>query len=197
MPLLSAIYALLSILTRWKSQVRILYAPPRLSSLSEVHEVRFRVRFSAQPWWLLAGALPACSPLPGDGRLVLVHVSQDFTPEQAAAVANGARYWDAVGARLRTDAAGQPVAGELTFEPSGIDLASDAWFDVATHTIRFDPCRLRKLTMLQIACLTAHEAGHALGLGHHDGAGIMRAKADQRYDLSEDDVAAFREVWPR
>src|SRR5262249_9676981 len=139
-------------------------------------------------------ASAGCSqPLPGDGRLVRVDVDAALasTPVQVVCddgtlatttlgpyVARGVRYWDAVGARLRTadELAGDaPVAAELhVVADSALDRALDgapafySELDGAVH-VNLEQLRARGdayYPEVEFAALFAHEAGHALGLGH-------------------------------
>ena len=170
---------------------------------------------------LLASA--GCSqPLPGDGRLVRVDVDPALasTPVQVVYddgtlatttlgpyVARGVRYWDAVGARLRTadELAGDdaPVAAELhVVADSALDRALDgapafySELDGAVH-VNLEQIRSRGdayYPEVEFAALFAHEAGHALGLGHEPACTGVMAQGCWLPALTAADVAQFARV---
>ncbi|HEX9104576.1 MAG TPA: matrixin family metalloprotease [Polyangia bacterium] len=122
-------------------------------------------------------------------------------------VARGARYWDAVGARLRTVAertpADGPVAAELHIvADSGLDRALDgapAFYSELDGAVHVDRAQLRArgdvyYPEVELAALFAHEAGHALGLEHEPaGSGVM-AQRCWLPALTAADVAQFERV---
>lgn len=162
----------------------------------------------------------ACRPsVPGDGRLVLVRVDaalatlpvqvvrDDGSPATVsleAYVAGGIRYWDAVGARLRTIAqrtpADGPVAAELDIvADSSLDRACDgapAFYSELDGAVHVDREQLRArgdayYPEVELRALFAHETGHALGLDHEPaGTGVM-AQRCWLPALTAADVAQF------
>lgn len=161
-----------------------------------------------------------CRPsVPGDGRLVLVRVERSLatlpvqvvrddgalvTASLAPYVADGMRYWDVVGARLRTvaqaTATDGPVAAELdVVADSALERACDgapafySALDGAVHVDREQLCARGDAWYpeVELRALFAHEAGHALGLEHEPaGAGVM-AQRCWLPALSGADVAQF------
>jgi hypothetical protein len=171
---------------------------------------------------------PGCRcPVPGDGRLVLVTlddrilehlvgvaltdrgVSQPLGPF----VARGARYWDSVGARLRTpdqladyEWNEAPSARTVHVEPTnGIEHAFDgaiAFYSDLDGFIRVDLSnpeldpRYGFYRPIDFESLFAHELGHALGLDHEPGCSGVMSPGCSLESLSSADVAQFRSVWP-
>jgi len=169
---------------------------------------------------LLASA--GCSQrLPGDGRLVRVTVAAslasmsvqvvrgDGTLATAALgpyVTRGVRYWDAVGACLRTDddiGPGETIAAELrVVADSALDRALDgapafySELDGAVH-VAADELRARGdvyYPEVELTALFAHEAGHALGLAHEPPCTAVMAQRCWLPALTDADTAQFVRV---
>jgi hypothetical protein len=169
---------------------------------------------------LLASA--GCSrPLPGDGRLVRVTVGASLastwvqvvradgtlaTTALGPYVRRGVRYWDAVGACLRTDddiTPGNPIAAELhVVADSALDRALDgapafySELDGAVH-VATDELRARGDTYypeVELTALFAHEAGHALGLAHEAPCTAVMAQGCWLPALTAIDAAQFARV---
>jgi matrixin len=163
-----------------------------------------------------------CSrPLPGDGRLVRVRVDASLaatmvqvvradgtlaTTALGPYVTRGVRYWDAVGACLRTDdevPAGAAIAAELhVVADSPLERLLDgapafySELDGAVH-VATDELRARGDTYypeVEFAALFAHEAGHALGLAHEQPCTGVMAQRCWLPALTAADVAQFVRV---
>jgi hypothetical protein len=163
--------------------------------------------------------------VPGDGRLVLVRVDaalaalpvqvvlDDGTLATASLepyVARGVRYWDAVGARLRTVAQRTPTDGPVAADlgivaDSALDRALDgapAFYSELDGAVHVDRAQLRAQADIyypevELAALFAHEAGHALGLEHERaGSGVM-AQRCWLPALTATDVAQFERLHGR
>jgi hypothetical protein len=166
-------------------------------------------------------------PVPGDGRLVLVTLDERIVEHLVGValtdrgvsqplgpfVARGARYWDKVGARLRTldqlaydeqDEAAR--ARTVHIEPtSGIEHAFDdaiAFYSDLDGFIRVDLSNPELdanhgfYRPIDFESLFAHELGHALGLDHEPGCSGVMSPGCSFDELSSIDVAQFRSIWP-
>lgn len=160
--------------------------------------------------------------VPGDGRLVLVVVDDavstlpinvvgaDGTLGQGQLgdyVAQGVRYWDAVGARLRTPEQvtaedGEPAATLHVVVASSTEHLFDgapAFYADVDGEIHVDLAQFRAkgstyYTATEFAAMFAHESGHALGLDHEPGcSGVMSQKC-WLPALTAADVAQFARV---
>lgn len=178
--------------------------------------------------WFVIMAVWVCgcaARVPGDGRLVVVTVD-DAVGEKlvsvvdadghvsarpfAEAVSAGARYWDSVGARLRTYDAlttaewNEKPAATVRIECSNAveDLTqgnASAWIDDTDGNIRINCSDAawkanNVYTAPQLAALFAHELGHALGLPHAAGAdhaAVMSPHSAITPALLPADVALF------
>lgn len=163
--------------------------------------------------------------VPGDGRLVLVIVDDGLantsvpviaadgarrTVSVGEAVQRGIRYWDQVGARLRTPEQataddGEPAAMLYVLPATTIgEMVDDssAWRDETDGNIYVAIDRILNAvkpdgayTVDALSSLMAHESGHAMGLEHHaDNSAIMHAQSPTRNNLSDDDIAQFCRV---
>ena len=170
----------------------------------------------------LAASAGCRATVPGDGRLVLVSVDAALavlpvhvvlgdgtlaTSSLEPYVARGIRYWDPVGARLRTaqqrTPADGPVAAELRIvADSALDHALDgapAFYSELDGTIYVDRGQLRArgdiyYHEVELTALFAHEAGHALGLVHEPtGSGVM-AQRCWLPALTATDIAQFERL---
>jgi hypothetical protein len=169
---------------------------------------------------LLASA--GCSqPIPGDGRLVRVDVDESVTSTIVQVVRSdgtlsrtalgpyvtrGVRYWDAVGACLRTAdeiAPGAVIAAELhVVADSALDRALDgapAFYSELDGAVHVDLEQLRArgdayYPEVELAALFAHEAGHALGLLHEPECTGVMAQRCWLPALTAADVAQFTRV---
>lgn len=171
-------------------------------------------------------AMAACSgcrhPVPGDGRLVLVQVDDalaalpvnvaqpDGTLAQAQLgdyIAQGVRYWDATGARLRTPEQvtaddGEPAATLQIVVASSVDHSLDgapAFYADIDGQIHVDPAQFRAkdgtyYAAVEFAAMFAHEAGHALGLDHEPGCTGVMSQQCWLPALTDADVAQFGRV---
>lgn len=135
--------------------------------------------------------------VPGDGRLVLVLVDDGLASATlattgddgittydlsiGAAVRQGARYWDAYGAKLRApeDALpedGEPAATIRVVQASAVEELFDessSWYSTEDGNVHVPIDRLSAMTNggrafrnHQLPAMYAHELGHALGLMH-------------------------------
>jgi hypothetical protein len=166
---------------------------------------------------LLASA--GCSqPLPGDGRLVRVAVDASVASARVQVVGadgtlatralgpyvtRGVRYWDAVGACLRTVDEMPPdvaVAAELRIvADSALDRTLDgapAFYSELDGAVHVDVEQLRArgeiyYPEVEFAALFAHEAGHALGLSHEPPCTGVMAQRCWLPALTDADIAQF------
>ncbi len=143
--------------------------------------------------------------VPGDGRLVLVEPDAVVEAAFGGALARGVRYWDLVGARLRTP--GEVIdpdvaAATLAVRSEGTrDRSADpvlAWYSESDGAIHVPVAELEGLGLGgdELTALLAHEAGHALGLGHiAEAAGVMSPHVPPLHSITQADGAEFCARW--
>lgn len=135
---------------------------------------------------------------PGDGTVVYVRAEGAWTPEQRAALDDGCRVWNEMGAELRTDV---PWAFRtLPVSLDGIPGYAGAPPDTAgiyitdLGQLHVDVGVAEKFGV-RLSTVLAHELGHAIGLAH-DERGIMNAHSPTD-DLSDLDVDEYLAKWGR
>ncbi len=130
-----------------------------------------------------------------------VDISSDFSADQKKAIKDGIDRWNAEGCKppLKVDGADAPVKvvkGDLPAGTQGTtnqtDSDNDGKAESAVITIDPDEC-----TGISVGEVATHELGHALGLGHTDGADdVMKPKGTNGTDgkLSDHDKAELETV---
>lgn len=138
-------------------------------------------------------------------RLVLVTLDSAFSTHYVGGVAEGTliaegiRYWDVCGARLRTqqqitDADG-PVVDVLRIDRSDFDASLWGTSEVGRYYdggITLYSWALIQLKPDQLRTAAAHEAGHAMGLVHvADDTAVMFAHLTDDTQITDADAAEF------
>jgi hypothetical protein len=162
---------------------------------------RILLNMNTMAMWLATTAicLGGCSSgsapdeLWGDGRLVRV-ITSNLNEEQREEARVGVHFWDTVGARLRMDDE-EPGPASATLQITNTKLGGLAGESCAACPIVVDLDALANLPVAYAISAVAHEAGHALGLGHVNGEAIMRAWLYPGTALTAADVQAFETVY--
>jgi hypothetical protein len=166
--------------------------------------------------WLIA--LAACGGCvtyyPGDGHLVIVELDPAFSEHvvqdsggmmwtEAEAIGQGIRFWDSVGAHLRTRA-------QLTLDdnlqaqsaPVLQVFRNDAI--IGNEAGDYEPMggiiNLYSISLATVAPVVrdaaAHETGHAMGLGHvNEAAAVMYYYTHPSDGIKDGDCSEFRSHW--